>query len=138
VFDYLIWNTDAYGYHVSNVLWHIGNGILLYLLLQRLLQSIGRRWMDDHAGVARDQRGATLSAAAFLIALLWVVHPVHSAAVDYISGRADSLAFFFACGGWLLYLRAREMARSIFRRGFYMLAAVAGLLALCLAETGFV
>ncbi len=37
VFDYLVWNTDAYGYHLSNLLWHIGSGLLLYLLLQRLL-----------------------------------------------------------------------------------------------------
>jgi protein O-mannosyl-transferase len=137
-FDYLIWNTDAYGYHLSNVLWHIGSGILLYLLLQRLLRSIAPRYLEENVGAARDQRGAALSAAAFLIALLWVVHPVHSAAVDYISGRADSLAFFFACGGWLLYLRAREIPRSIFRRGSYILAALSELLALCSRETGLV
>ena len=35
-----------------------------------------------------------ISHGAFIVALLWIVHPVHSAAVDYISGRADSLAFF--------------------------------------------
>ena len=138
IFDYLIWNTDVYGYHLSNVLWHIGSGILLYLLLQRLLQSIAPRCLEEKVGAARDQRGATLSVAAFLIALLWVVHPVHSAAVDYISGRADSLAFFFACSGWLLYLRAREISRSIFRRGCYILAALSGLLALCSRETGCV
>ena len=56
---------------------------------------------------------ARLSGAAFFFALLWMVHPVHSAAVDYISGRADSLAFFFACAGWLLYLQAREMPRNL-------------------------
>ena len=30
VFDYLSWNTDACGYHLSNQFWHIGSGILLY------------------------------------------------------------------------------------------------------------
>jgi Flp pilus assembly protein TadD len=138
VFDYLIWNTDAYGYHLSNVLWHIGSGIILYLLLQRLLRSIAPLYLEENVGPARAQPRATLSAAAFLIALLWVVHPVHSAAVDYISGRADSLAFFFACGGWILYLRAREIRRSFFRRGCYFLAALSGLLALCSRETGCV
>ena len=138
VFDYLIWNTNAYGYHLSNLFWHIGSGILLYLLLQRLLQSIVPRRLHEKMGAARDQRAATLSAAAFLIALLWIVHPVHSAAVDYISGRADSLAFFFACSGWLLYLRAREISRNVFRWSCYILAALSGLLALCSRETGFV
>ena len=28
VFDYLVWNTDAYGYHLSNLLWHLGSGAL--------------------------------------------------------------------------------------------------------------
>ena len=28
VFDYLFWNTDADGYHLSNIFWHIGSGIL--------------------------------------------------------------------------------------------------------------
>jgi protein O-mannosyl-transferase len=138
IFDYLLWNANSYGYHLSNVVWHIGSGILLYLLLQRLLQSIAPRYLEKNADATLDQRGPVLSAAAFLIALLWVVHPVHSAAVDYISGRADSLAFFFACGGWVLYLRAREIPRNVVRRGCYFLAALSGLLALCSRETGCV
>ena len=136
LFDYLIWNTDAYGYHLSNLLWHIGGGLLLYLLLQRLLQSLVPRCRDEQVGAVRDRRAAALSGAAFVISLLWIVHPVHSAAVDYISGRADSLAFFFACGGWLLYLRARQLPRSLLRAAFYLLAAFSGLLALCSRESG--
>jgi hypothetical protein len=34
--DYFIWNTDTYGYHLSNVLWHVGSGLLLFSLLHRL------------------------------------------------------------------------------------------------------
>jgi Flp pilus assembly protein TadD len=138
VFDYLIWNTNAYGYHLSNLLWHTGSGVLLYVLMEKLLRSIAPRYLETVGGIAPDQRAAVLRGAAFVIALLWVVHPVHSAAVDYISGRADSLGFFFACGGWLLYLRARETPRNIFRWSCYTLAAMAWLLALCSRETGFV
>jgi Flp pilus assembly protein TadD len=136
VFDYLIWNTDAYGYHLSNLFWHVGSGILLYLLLQRLFRSIAPQCMTQKAGASPDRHSATLSAAAFFAALFWVVHPVHSAAVDYISGRADSLAFFFACAGWLLYLRARETSRTIVQWIYYSLAALSALLALCSRETG--
>ena len=138
VFDYLIWNTDAYGYHLSNLLWHVGSGLLLYLLLQRLLPLIAPRFPGQKKDAPPEQRATALSGAAFVIALLWIIHPVHSAAVDYISGRADSLAFFFACGGWLLYLQAREISRNVFRRSCYILAALSGLLALCARETGFV
>src|ERR1041385_3537030 len=37
IFDYLVWNTDTYGYHLSNVLFHVTGGVLLYLLLEKRL-----------------------------------------------------------------------------------------------------
>ena len=136
-FDYLIWNTDTYGYHLSNVLWHVGSGILLYFLLKELFRSLGTRSRPESDGEASQPLSPRLSTAAFFFALLWVVHPVHSAAVDYISGRADSLAFFFACAGWLLYLQARKTPRPWLRGGCYALAAASGLLSLCSRESGF-
>ena len=126
-FDYLIWNTDPYGYHLSNLLWHVGSGILLYFLLARLLEPFRERFNDGGRRL--------MSAAAFFVALLWMVHPVHSAAVDYISGRADSLAFFFACGAWLLYLRASRVRSLSWRFTLHTIAAVSALLALCSRET---
>ena len=126
-FDYLIWNADPYGYHLSNLFWHVGSGILLYFLLVRLFEPFQERFHDAGRRL--------LSAAAFFVALLWVVHPVHSAAVDYISGRADSLAFFFACGAWLLYLRATRLRSFSGRLTLHTLAAFSALLALCSRET---
>ena len=61
---------------------------------------------------------------------------MHSAAVDYVSGRADSLAFSFASAGWLLYLRARDLSPSWIRRGLYFLAAISGLFSFCSRESG--
>jgi tetratricopeptide (TPR) repeat protein len=126
--DYLFWNNNVYGFHLTNVLLHVASGILLYFLLERLFTSF-RRDSDN------DTRSSAWSFGAFFAALLWTVHPVHSAAVDYISGRADSLAFFFACSGWLLFFRAREASGSVPRYTFYVLAAISGLLALCSRET---
>src|ERR1700686_329034 len=132
IFDYWIWNTDAAGYHLTNLLWHVASGVLLFLLLQRLLGAIASRFTGGKPNAA------PLSLAAFFVALLWLIHPVHSAAVDYISGRADSLTFFFACAAWLFYLRARELTRNPFRWSCYLGAGLSGLLALCSRETGFV
>src|SRR5438552_3793499 len=97
--DYLVWNSNFYGFHLSSILFHVGSGILLFLLLQKLLAPLLRQFRKNPA----EENAETASWLAFFIALLWVVHPVHSAAVDYVSGRADSLAFLFACGGWLLF-----------------------------------
>ena len=132
IFDYLVWNTNSYGYHLSNVFWHVGSGVLLYFLLIKLLGALGAQWLEDRDGKV----SAKCSAVAFFLALLWVVHPVHSAAVDYISGRADSLAFFFACAGWLLYFQARKMPQLWLRIGLYLGALLAGLLMLCSRESG--
>ena len=123
IFDYLFWNTDPYGFHLSNVLWHVAAGLLLFLLLRKVL------------GGFRATSPQVSSLAAFLAAGLWMVHPVHSAAVDYISGRADSLAFFFACAAWLLYLRGRKTARPLLRFPLFFLAALSLLLALCSRES---
>lgn len=126
--DYLIWNGDLYGYHLSNVIWHGAAGVLLFLLLRILLT----RWAGD------DESRRRLDTGAFLVALLWVLHPVHSAAVDYISGRADSLAFVFSCGAWLAYLRATGSRHKVVRVFGYAAASVLLLLGLCSREIAFV
>src|SRR5438874_3898709 len=100
--DYYFWNTDPTGFHLTNILLHVGSGLLLYRLLTLLFRKGAGIWNNTvpHSNF-------TASLAAFLMAGLWIVHPIHSAAVDYISGRADSLAFLFAAGGWLLVLHVR-------------------------------
>jgi len=137
IFDYLIWNGDNYGFHLSNVLWHVIGGCLLYKLLQYLLRSLIKTVPEAEPGSANWLSAPIMNTAAFFAALLWVVHPVHSAAIDYVSGRADSLACVFACGGWLLYLRGRTLDRRLFRLTAYGLAASLALLAVCSRESGF-
>src|SRR5438270_7066667 len=88
--DYFFWNTDAAGFHLSNIFFHVTAGLLLYRLLTLLFRNGAGLCSNDcslspHAGAI----------CAFLISGIWMVHPVHSAAIDYISGRADSLAFVF-------------------------------------------
>ena len=128
--DYLIWNNNTYGFHLSNILWHIASGVLLYLLLLRLLLSLSSG--ANNSDSCRASPG--VSAGGFVVALLWIVHPVHSAAVDYLSGRADSLAFFFACGAWLLYLQARLHSRTA-RTLLYGASVLSLMLALCSRES---
>src|SRR5436190_15106506 len=134
--DYFFWKGDPLGYHLSNLFWHVGGAILLYFLVDRLLANLAARSADAELNASEPSRRSALSTAAFLIALLWVVHPVHSAAVDYISGRADSLACFFACGSWLLYLHARNVIRPALRALIYFSAALSALLALASRESG--
>lgn len=124
--DYFFWNDNPYGFHLTNVLLHAASGVLLFFLLRGLFTALD---------LPRLKR-AVLDTTAYLVALIWVVHPVHSAAVDYISGRADSLAFFFAAGAWLLFFHATNFKHPALRAGLRFLAALAAVLALCSRETG--
>jgi tetratricopeptide (TPR) repeat protein len=128
--DYFFWNTNEFGFHLTNTLLHAGGGVLLYFLLQKLFASLCLPSAPLPVQNQLPRRVPWISHSAFLIALLWVVHPVHSAAVDYVSGRADSLAFFFAAAGWLCFLRAECIARPFVRISCYGLSALFGFLAL--------
>jgi protein O-mannosyl-transferase len=76
------------GYHLVNILLNAAVTLLLYFLLLGLLDSV--------------PRGPTI---ALVAALLYAVHPIHTEAVAWISGRSELLAAGFLLGAWLLHLR---------------------------------
>ena len=134
IFDYVVWNGNFYGFHLSNVLYHVGAGVLLYLLLGRLFAGLVSRFSGAPSNGAT-QPAHRFSWIAFFVALLWVVHPVHSAAVDYVSGRADSLGVFFGCSAWLLFFKARTLSTRTARWSLFLLTWLTALLALCSRES---
>ena len=79
-------------YHITSVLWQSLAAIALLFFAEELLLSFGIE--------RRRCRFIALGAA-----LVWAVHPVQSAAVAYISGRADPLAAAFGFLGLFLLLR---------------------------------
>jgi protein O-mannosyl-transferase len=81
--NYAVGGHDPRGYHVVNIAIHIGCALLLFALLQHHL----------------DPR------LAFAAALLWIVHPLNTEAVTYVSQRTETLmALFFLL---TLYANAR-------------------------------
>lgn len=86
------------GYHLVNLIIHLGNALLLYalvLLTFRTPQLAGGRLGDQAANIA------------LLAALLFVAHPVQTGAVTYIVQRLSSLATLFYLAALVLYLMAR-------------------------------
>jgi tetratricopeptide (TPR) repeat protein len=136
--DYLIWDQQEFGYHLSNVLFHAASAFFLYLVLRRCLGRVGQDGQGGQDG-QDGQDGARApgfsDGAAFCVALLWAVHPIHNAAVAYVAGRADSLAMMFALGGWLLFTTEAAGWRAAASAGF---AAICFLAALCAKEIAFV
>ncbi|MEP6670560.1 MAG: tetratricopeptide repeat protein [Chthoniobacter sp.] len=129
--DYWIWRGSPFGYHCTNIVIHSLSGFLLFLLLRRLLPGLVPK--------AADGGRARFDLAALLVALVWVVHPIHNAAVAYISGRADSLAALFALSAWLLVLRAMDSGVVVWKKAALgSLAGVALLIGLCSKEIALI
>lgn len=124
--DYWLWAGEPLGYHCTNVALHILAAWLLWLLLRRLLAGL------------HGESGRIREWCAFLVALIWLVHPEHSAAVAYISGRADSLAAVFAMGVWLVWWKARDERRAAPRVMLCACSALLLLLALCSKEIALI
>jgi tetratricopeptide (TPR) repeat protein len=77
-------------FHVINVALHAANVLLAWAILQEL-------WARMGVGDAR--------VAAFAGALLFALHPAHTEAITYISGRSVSMMAFFYLASMLAYLR---------------------------------
>ncbi|MDP2761935.1 MAG: hypothetical protein Q8O64_16340 [Sideroxyarcus sp.] len=100
-FSYMLnWVTGAGApaFHLTNLLIHLANVWLVYLLAQRLLQ----RWSP-----------ALPSSLALWVALLFALHPAHSEAVSYISGRSASLMTLCYLGGLLAYIEGRTQSNTL-------------------------
>lgn len=114
------------GYHAVNIAIHILATIALYLLAQLLLRSDK---MPDH--LRNHSR-----ALAFVIALIWTVHPLNTESVTYIVQRYESMAGMLIL--FVLYFSARAaLAQDAPRIGaptkswcWFALAIVTGILAL--------
>ncbi len=121
---YWCWALNPFGYHLTSILIHAVNACLLFLTLRRTLTGL----LDGRGDKRR------VGSTAFLVALLWAVHPVHSAAVAYVSGSADSLAMLCCLSAWLLCERALDAARALPRTLFAVGAFPCLLFGLCAKE----
>ncbi len=122
--DYWFWALNPYGYHLTSILIHAANAFLLCMVLRRTLPAL----LGGFGGKSR------VDGTALAVALVWAVHPVHSAAVAYVSGSADSLAMLFCLSACLLCERALRATDSL-PRGLWAAGAFGCLvLGLCAKE----
>jgi tetratricopeptide (TPR) repeat protein len=79
--NYALGGTNPVGYHLFNLVIHLACGLLLFALLRRALA------LPNAAAALTEHATAIASATA----LLWLVHPLTSEAVDYITQRSESM-----------------------------------------------
>src|SRR5262244_3955412 len=93
--DYLLWGTDAFGYHLTNILLHSANAVLFYFLSLRLLEI-----------AAAISSVVVRHLAAGLSAFVFAVHPLRVESVVWATERRDVLSGFFLLLTVLSYLKA--------------------------------
>lgn len=98
--NYQLSGTNTTSYHVVNVALHWVNALLCFFILRRLLRAVAPEaapgWRSDLAPLA--------AAALFLL------HPVQTESVAYISSRSELLSVMPAYAALLLFLTRPEAA----------------------------
>jgi protein O-mannosyl-transferase len=115
--DRFLYENNPTGYHLLNLLLHLGSGLLVYRILSR-------------AGTEETQF------IPFWTALLFLIHPIQTETVTYISGRASGLMAFLYLLAFFFYIKASDQRDNGNVRRLYVSGAIASyLLSLCSKET---
>lgn len=94
--DYSIWELNPYGYHLTNIIIHIISCLLLFKILTTLFSRYKYR-----------------NLVSMFSTLIFAVHPIHTEAVSWVSGRTDSLVTLFFFASFLFYIEFTKETDSV-------------------------
>jgi hypothetical protein len=120
--DAQIWGRQPLGFHLTNIAVHVACSWLVVLLGLSLMHSPQFTFPQQKA-------------VALFGGLIFLLHPSHTEAVSWISGRADLLATLFGLGALLVlieYLRSRRRLLLASSLLLFVLALLSKESAICL------
>lgn len=115
--EWRLWEDWAPGYHLVNTLFHLANAIFIFFILGYIFKNRG---------------------LAGLTALVFLVHPLQTEAVTYVSGLGDPLSVFFIFLGIIFYLKFRISKKTAPQSKFYLSSLLMYILALMSKETAII
>jgi Flp pilus assembly protein TadD len=129
VADYQLYAfSKPWGWHLTSIGVHAAAAVALFFLALKIM---------DTAQGAADWGKTPNDRWALAAGLVWAIHPLHTSAVTYVSGRADPLAALFEFSGLALGLASLEGAgRASWTRAIG--AAACFLAAMLSKESGLV
>lgn len=108
---------SVFGYHVFNLSVHFIAGLLLFVVVRTAFATTRLRHLFS----------CPREFVAALIALLWLLHPLQTASVTYISQRAESMAALFCLLTLYAFQRSLEGASTTRWRAISVVAYACGL-----------
>lgn len=101
--NYSLGEYSPWGYHVINLAIHLVAGCLLFDIVRRTLL------LDETPGRLKGRA----SALAFIVALVWTVHPLQTESVTYIVQRCESMMGMLFLGCLYCLLRGSQSGNSV-------------------------
>ena len=111
--NYAFSGANPFWFHITNVVLHAGNALLVYILITLILKN---------------------KFTAFFTALIFAAHPINTEAVAWVSARKELLSAFFFLGSFICYVKAGNGIRKIYSLSviFFILAMMSKVTAIVL------
>ena len=100
--DYVLWEMNPAGYHLTNLLLHAANSLVLYWLMLIFLKRFSTPFMPS------DTIGMQICAAVGV--LFFAIHPLRVESVAWLTERRDVLSGFFYLLTIVAYLNMKDRA----------------------------
>lgn len=95
--DNALFGQNPFYYHIQAILIHLSATLLAYLLLREILGKFGSSFSGW---------------VAFLAAIIFGVHPIHTEAITFVTSSTDMVGASFFFGAIYLYIRATKQHRG--------------------------
>ena len=105
--DYQVFGLKPLGFHLTTVLFHGGVSVLVFLIFSMLINQLGfsnlKFKTQNQKSQISNQKSEILS-PAFIAALLFAIHPIHTEAVTCVAGIGDPSFTLFYLLSFYLYI----------------------------------
>jgi len=113
-FEYKIWQLNPKPYHLTNLILHLLNTILVFFFFKRLINRIN---------------------VSLIITVLFAIHPMHVEAVCWISQRKDllyTMFFLLSLSFYLRFLTSKKLSIYLFSLLFFIFSLLSKSMAVTL------
>ena len=129
--NYKLWKNNPKGYHLTNIVLHSANTILLFFLLRFLLLNVRIK-----TGKKEKDNPNLILTIAFFGALFFVSQPVTTEAVDWIKNSSILLSVFFCLLSFFVFSKSLLNTEKIKSYIYYFLSLFLFILSLLSKESG--